>query len=174
MMKHIFIWALALLSTQASFAQQTVNTASSTVKFEISNWSIKTVEGTFSGMTGIFNLNTNDLANSNFNVCIDAATINTENEQRDEHLKTDDFFDVEKYPNICFKSTSITKSDNGYTTTGTLTMHGVSKKVNIPFTYNNNTFTGTLEIDRTDFGVGSDGGFMVGEEVSLEIICVVK
>ncbi len=173
-MKHIFIWAIVLLSAQASFAQQTINTANSTVKFEISNWSVITVEGTFRGMKGTFNLNTSDLANSNFNICIDAASINTDNEQRDEHLKTDDFFDVEKYPNICFKSTSVTKSGKGYTTTGTLTMHGVSKKVSIPFTYNNNTFTGTLEIDRTDFGVGSDSGFMVGEEVSLEIICVVK
>ncbi len=173
-MKHIFIWILALLSAQASFAQPTINSANSLVKFEISNWSVKTVEGTFRGMKGTFNLNTNDLANSHFNVCIDAATINTKNEQRDEHLKTDDFFEVEKYPSICFKSTSITKSAKGYITTGTLTMHGVSKNVSIPFTYANKIFTGTLQINRVDFGVGSDGGFVVGEDVALEIICVMK
>jgi polyisoprenoid-binding protein YceI len=53
-------------------------------------------------------------------------------------------------------------------------MHGVSKEVRIPFTYTNNTLAGTLQIKRTDFGVGDDGGFMVGEEVELTIKAVLN
>jgi polyisoprenoid-binding protein YceI len=174
MMKNIFILAVAVLSTTFAVAQQTINSSESTVLFSISNWSIKTVEGSFTGMKGSIAFTPTDLTNSNFNVCMDAATVNTENEKRDEHLKTEDFFDVAKYPTICFTSTRIVKSEKGYVATGTLTMHGVSKEVRIPFTYTNKTLEGTLQIKRTDFGVGDDGGFMVGEEVELTIKAVLN
>jgi polyisoprenoid-binding protein YceI len=174
MYKNIFIASIALLSAHFSSAQQTIDAAASKVKFEISNWSISTVEGTFGGMTGTVNINSEDLGNSKIDVCIDAKTVNTENEKRDEHLREEDFFHVEKFPTICFTSTSITTSPEGYIAKGTLTMHGESKEITIPLTYSNNTYNGKLTIDRTEFGVGSDSGFMVGKEVSLEIISVIK
>lgn len=174
MVKNIFIFSAILLINQFLYSQQTINASSSKVNFEISNMGFKTVEGSFSGMSGTVNFQPSNLNNSTLEVCIDAKTVDTDNETRDEHLSKEDFFYVEKYPSICFKSTSISKSETGYLAKGTLTMRGVSKEVSIPFTYSNNTFNGSLEIDRTNYKVGSDGGFMVGKTVQLTIICALN
>ncbi|UTW61232.1 YceI family protein [bacterium SCSIO 12741] len=173
MIKNMLILSIALLGFNFAIAQNSVKTSDSKVNFEISNMGFKTVDGNFTGMTGTINFNPQNLPASSFDVCIDASTVNTENEKRDHHLKEEDFFHVEKYPKICFKSSSIAKSGESFTVTGTLTMHGVSKTVTIPFTYSDSTFKGKLTIDRYDYKVGSDGGFMVGREVMLEIICVI-
>lgn len=86
-----------------------------------------TVEGTFGGMKGTFNFSPNDLENSNFDICIDAKTVNTGNNKRDDHLRTADFFNVEVYPEICFQASNFVKTSDGYIAKGTLKMHGVSK-----------------------------------------------
>lgn len=159
---------------QLVYAQESINASKSIVNFEVSNMGFKTVEGTFSGMSGLLKFNPEDPVNAVFKVCVDAKTVNTGNKKRDEHLRTDDFFHVEKFPSICIKSKQINKTSNGYTLDGTLIMHGVSKEVSIPFTYSDKTFSGKVTIDRTDFNVGSDGGFMVGQDVELEIVCVLN
>ncbi|MDW7693023.1 YceI family protein [Flammeovirgaceae bacterium SG7u.111] len=151
-----------------------MNSSKSKVKFEVSNLAFNTVEGTFTDMIGTVKFSEEDFSNSYFNVCIAAKSVNTENDTRDEHLRTEDFFHVEKYPNICFKSSSIKKTANGYTAIGKLTMHGITKEVNIPFTFISNTFSGSLTLDRTDYNVGSDRSFMIGKEAKLEIICVIN
>ena len=110
-----------------------------------------------------------------FNICIDVATINTKNKKRDAHLLDPDFFDVDTYPTVCFVSTSVTKNDTGYSTTGNMTIHGVTKEVTIPFTFTNNTFTGDIVINRFDYDLGKDYGTMrVGTEATITIICVVN
>ena len=173
MKRSIFLIASLLVGFIAN--AQTIDSNNSVVNFGISNMKWKTVEGTFSGMKGTIDFDENNLQNSSFNVCIDAATVNTKNEKRDAHLKNEDFFDVEKYPEICFTSSSIEKSSEGYLTKGTLTMHGVSKPVEINFTYTDNTFVGELTINRFDYKVGEGTNtFMVGEEATLEIICKLK
>ncbi|MCB0388751.1 MAG: YceI family protein [Winogradskyella sp.] len=156
------------------FQNQTIDQNRSEVNFKINNLLINTVDGTFKNMTGTFNFNPEDLENSNFNICIDAATINTDNDKRDEHLRSADFFNVEKYPEICFTSTAIEKKDNAYITTGNLSMHGVTKTVQIPFEFSNNTFKGHFELERMDYNIGEDTGtFMVGSTAKITITCVV-
>ena len=167
------ILILSLGFVHVSFAQS-IDSEASKVTFEISNMGFNTVEGTFSGMSGIVQFDTEDLANSRFDVCIKAESVNTGNDTRDRHLRKENFFHVEQHPSICFQSSSISQNADGFLAKGTLSMRGVSKEVSIPFSYSNNTFTGTLSLERGDYDVGPKGGMMVGKTVELEIICVVK
>jgi len=172
LIKKGLIVAIAILVTMPLQAQ-TIDAQKSKANFSVSNMRWMTVEGNFSGMKGNINFNEADPASSSFNVCLDAATVNTENKKRDDHLRNADFFHVDKYPEICYASTSITKTGKGYETNGNLTMHGVTKSVKIPFTYSNGKFTGKLKISRYDYEVGKDTGtFMVGEDIKIEIIAV--
>lgn len=151
---------------------QNIDTDKSEVKFKISGGGIFTVKGNFIGMKGDFNFNESDVSNSSFDICIDSKTLNTKNEKRDDHLHSADFFDVDKYPTICYQSTSVSKTSDGYKTAGELTIHGVTKTVEIPFTFKNNTFEGDIEINRFDYKIGEDYGTMrVGETADVTIIC---
>ena len=154
---------------------QTIITEKSTANFSIKNLAINTVKGNFGGMKGEINFDKENLSESSFDVCIDANSINTGNNKRDEHLRKEDFFDVEKYPTICFSSTNIVNTKMGYTARGNLTLHGVTKEVAIPFIIKGSTFIGNIEILRKDFGVGADyGGFTVGKTVKIEIVCLTE
>lgn len=172
-MKKIKLAFITLCMAQLSFAQ-TIDVEKSEVSFEISNMKWKTVEGTFKGMTGEVIFDKNNLNNSSFNVSINPSSINTENKTRDKHLKNKDFFEVSTYTTINFKSKSIAKTASGYITKGTLTMHGISKEIEIPFVYENNQLKGTFNLNRLDFGIGPKGGFMSGKEVIITILCVLK
>lgn len=175
-MKNLrLIISLCLLSVFSITNAQTINTEKSKVTFEIGNMKINTVKGSFHGMKGTVVFNKLDLSNSTFNVCIDASTVDTENEKRDNHLRTEDFFNVEKYPVICFNSESIRKTSKGYVTRGKLTMHGVTKTVDIPFTFDKITFKGKIKLNRLDFNVGNNTStFMVSNEVVISIFCTVN
>ncbi len=105
---------------------------------------------------------------------IDAASLNTNNAKRDNHLKSPDFFDVAKYPMIRFASTRVKMQGSQLVVTGNLTMHGVSKTVSIPFKVakgkngagvDTTTYKGKLTIDRNDYGIGTDS---IAAKISLE------
>lgn len=153
---------------------QSIDTDQSIITFSVSNMKLNTVKGTFTGMMGDVIFNPNDLPSSKFDVCIDAKSIDTGNAKRDKHLRNEDFFEVETYPQICFKSSTITKTSDGYKVKGMLTMHGVSKTVEIPFTYNSKQLIGDIKLNRLDYKVGGSGGFMVGKEITIQIKCVLK
>lgn len=154
---------------------QTINPSKSKISFEISNMLINTVEGTFSGMKGTVIFSEKDWSAAQFDVCIDAASVNTDNQSRDEHLRSVDFFDTAKYPDICFKSSTISKAAGGYVVQGSLTMRGITKDVNIPFAFSDNVLSGILNINRLDYKVGEDTGTaMVGDEVKITIICALN
>lgn len=113
-------------------------------------------------------------------VSIDAASIDTHNVKRDEHLMSPDFLDVKKYPKITFVSESISQSGNTVTVTGTFDLHGHKKKVTIPFKkasgkngagVDTTAFKGTLQINRNDYGVGSSN---VAAKISLEDTVVLE
>lgn len=166
------ILALTIISNVGLFAQS-INSAESKAAFTATNMRWMEVEGTFTGLNGEIKFDEANLGESSFNVCLDAASVNTENQKRDDHLRNADFFDVEKYPTICFQSSSISSSKNGFVTNGTLEMHGVSNDVSIEFTHNNGTFVGDLKLKRYDYGVGADTGtFMVGNEIIIKITAV--
>jgi polyisoprenoid-binding protein YceI len=123
------------------------------------NYSIKfdggDPSGEFKGLKGTVNFDPDDLASSRFDVSIDVATINTGNGMKNTHAKSAMWFDAEKYPTIKFTSASITKSDAGYEAKGILDMHGVQKEITIPFTFNNNVFTGSFQINRLDYNINT-------------------
>ena len=107
-------------------------------------------------------------------VTIDVASIDTQNQKRDDHLKSPDFFDAKKHPTITFASTSIRKKGNQLIVKGNLTMHGKTKPVTIPFKVakgkngagvDTTTYKGKLTIDRNAFGIGTDS---IAAKISLE------
>jgi polyisoprenoid-binding protein YceI len=135
----------------------------------------KTVNGSFGGMKGEVNFKPADLENSSFNVCISANTVDTGLKLRDKQLNKDEFFHTEVYPNICFASSRIFKTTEGYVTRGVLSIHEISREVEIPFTFENNTFRGSLSLDRLDYKLGEK---FTPKKMALmakvEIVCVLK
>lgn len=111
--------------------------------------------GEFKGLKGTISFDPANLTSSKFSTSIDVNTINTGNGMKNGHAKSDKWFDAAKYPAITFNSSSITKTSDGYLATGTLDMHGVQKEVSIPFTFNNNVFEGTFEINRMDYNINT-------------------
>jgi polyisoprenoid-binding protein YceI len=174
MKKISFIISLVILSINLTNAQ-TLNTEESIVNFTITKMGGKTVEGTFGGMKGEILFEETDLASSSFKVSIDVTTVNTESNKRDKDLQKEKYFFVEEYPVILFESGSIKKTDEGFLTTGKLTMRGVSKEVEIPFTYKDGKFTGKFKVNRFDYKIAEEVKTKtVGEIASMEIIAVVN
>lgn len=164
-----------VLTAIVSINAQSINTEKSVVNFTTKGMFGKEVTGTFTGMKGQVQFDESNLAGSGFDVTIDAGSIFTDNKKRDNHLKTEDFFEVETYLEIRFKSQSVEKTSDGYVTKGEITMHGVSHPASIAFTYANNTLKGTLEINRFDYKIGEDiKTKMVAELAQVEIICVLN
>ena len=169
-LSYLFTFAMVLIfcSSQA----QNIDESKSVVQFEISNMKFKTIEGTFKGMKGNVRFDPNQLDQASIEVCLDAASVDTENEKRDEHLRKEDFFHTSKFPSICFSSSNVMKKDNAYIATGTLSLHGIIKEVAITFNEIPNGLVGSFSINRLDFAVGEETGtFMVGNEVLLKITC---
>ncbi|TYB79381.1 YceI family protein [Bizionia myxarmorum] len=174
MKNHLFSVICFLTLSTFTFSQ-TINSEKSVVDFNIKAGGIFNVNGTFTEMQGTFNFEEAAVENACFDICINAKTINTENNKRDTHLRSDDFFAIENYPSICYKSDSVSKLKDGFSTTGNLTIHGVTKTVIIPFSYKNNVFKGEIEINRFDYNIGDDyGSWRVGETASVIITCIIN
>ncbi len=171
--------ALAALPALAQDAY-TIDPVHSEVSFKIRHLLAKT-SGRFTKFSGTIKVDPADMAKSSVEVTIDAASINTDNEKRDTHLKTPDFFDVAKYPTITFKSTSVKEVAKGkLEVTGDFTLHGVTKQITIPIT-NAGTqpgmqpgtvvagfVDGTVTINRNDFGIKAYPGAL-GEDVVISL-----
>jgi polyisoprenoid-binding protein YceI len=142
------------------------------------------VRGAFNEFEGSGYLDGDNPANSKVSVRIQAKSIDTRNEQRDGHLRSNDFFDMENYPEITFESTEARQlDDTGFQLTGDLTIKGVTKPVTVDFTFEGATidpwgnqrigFDGSTTINRKDWGVTWNapleaGGVLVSEKVTLE------
>lgn len=170
-----YLLALFIASAAFKLQAQSIDQSKSQVSFEVDNMGIRSVEGLFTGIKGNITFNPTNLSNASFDVCIDASSINTENTKRDNHLKNEDFFQVDSFPTICFKSKSIVKSKEGYNVTGDLTMLGSTLEITFPFTYSSNSLKASFGLERLDFGLGIDyGSFMVGKTVEINISCYLK
>jgi len=169
------------LSFKAGEATSTWNLDKNHAKlgFTITHMMVSDVEGWFKTFDAKITSSKEDFSDAVVEMTADVNSINTDNEQRDKHLKTADFFDVAKYPSITFKSTSFKKMDDkNYKVTGELTMHGVKKIIEL-LAYcrtttnpkNNMSIAGfkiTGTIKRTDFGIGSSmPTAMLGDEVAI-------
>jgi polyisoprenoid-binding protein YceI len=129
----------------------------------------RSTDGTFSGLDGVVIFSPDDLSNAVIDVSVDAKTIDTGMKKKDEHARSSDWLNAEKYPKITFKSSSFTKSENGYLVSGSLTLHGITKEVSIPFLFENDVFSGSFTINRSDYGVTGSGmkAKFVGEEIEI-------
>jgi polyisoprenoid-binding protein YceI len=145
---------------------------------------VSSVEGRFKEASAKVNLDDADLTKSEVAVDINAASIDTGDAKRDDHLKSPEFFDAKKFPKVSFKSTKIVKAGAGYKLTGNLTIRDVTKAVTLDATlsapvktpWGNHARAARLsgKVKRSDFGLKWNkaleaGGFVIGEEVTLNV-----
>jgi polyisoprenoid-binding protein YceI len=190
-MKKITLFIAAMVLAFGVNAQSTkwnFDNSHSSVAFAVSHMVVSDVEGSFKKFTGNVTSDKADFTDAKIDFTIDVASINTDNVDRDNHLKSDDFFNAEKFPTITFVSKSFTKlKDNKYKLVGNMTMRGVTRSVTLEVTYGGtitdpykNTRAGfkiTGKINRKDFGVNwskamETGGLVVGDDV--EFTCRVE
>jgi polyisoprenoid-binding protein YceI len=185
MKKIIFTLALFLSFTSLLLAGKTykIDPAHTRIGFAVKHMVIATVRGNFKEFSGEIVYDEADITKSSVNVKIMTASIDTDNEKRNNHLRSNDFFNAEEFPEITFVSKKIMESENGYVAVGDLTIRDVTKEVELPFEITGKLETegGTrigihaeLEINRFDFNVKWDrtldtGGLVVGKEVKIEI-----
>jgi polyisoprenoid-binding protein YceI len=156
-----------------SFGQVKPQTVTkSSVTFHIKNLGI-TVDGLFAGFKGDIKFDPANLTGSLIEASVETNTIDTDNGTRNDHLKSDSYFDVAKYPVITMKSTAFKhKTGNSYSGTFNLTIKDVTKSVEIPFTYtetgNTASFKGNLQVERTDYGVGGKS-LVMSDDVKIDI-----
>ncbi len=175
------ILALAAPLALAQASTWTSDPAHSEVDFSIKHLSISNVHGRFGKVAATLHLNEADIAKSSVTATIDTSTVDTGEPQRDTHLKSADFFDVEKFSTATFTSTSVVKSATGLTVTGNFTLHGVTKPVVLEVEgpsgpilgmdkKPHSGFSATTTISRTAFGIGTKfPEAIVGDEVKLTI-----
>ena len=162
-----------------------IDPSHSQANFTIKHMMIAKVHGGFDKISGTFNYDAENPSKSNVDVTIDVSSINTREAQRDAHLKSADFFDIEKYPIIAFKSTRTEKNGNDLKIIGNLTIHGVTNLVTLnvegpseelkdPWENTKIGASATTKISRKDYGLTWNaaleaGGLLVGDDVNISI-----
>ncbi len=163
----------------------TVDTAHSEIGFSVKHMMISKVKGSFASYDATVEADEKDLQGALIDFKIDVASINTNNEDRDNHLRSADFFDAENHPHITFKANEIAKKgDDEYELTGDLTMKGVTRPATFEVEYGGTgvnpwgvevvAFSGEGKVNRKDFGLTwnqalETGGVMVGEDIKLNL-----
>jgi polyisoprenoid-binding protein YceI len=176
--------ALFLGSAALAADNYTMDPVHTNVAFSVKHMVVSTVHGRFNDVSGNIIFDATAPAKCSVKVDIKAASVDTANLKRDQHLRTADFFDVTKFPDISFESKKVVKRGGGYEVTGMLSIKGVSKEVTFPF-----TLTGpitdimgkprlgaeaALTINRQDYGITwnktlDNGGLLVGNDVKIEL-----
>lgn len=178
-MRSLFFALILMLGSLNLQAQQMqpVNNQS-VIKFQINNFGLANT-GYLSNPKGVIIFNKADVASAKFDVSVPLSTINTDNEKRDRHLRSADFFDEAKFPVIRIASTSIEKGKkaNTYMFNGTLTIKDITRPIKFGFTVleeNGTTnFEGGFKINRLDFGVGKESATM-GDDVNISLKIAAK
>lgn len=163
----------------------TIDPSHSTAEFTVRHMMITNVKGRFGKLEGTVEYDPAHPELTKFDATIDAASIDTRDEKRDGHLRSADFFDVEKYPTLTFTSKEIKKTDDGFVATGDLTMRGVTRTVTLeiegPTEPNKDPWGGTrigasahAKLNRKDWGLNWNaaleaGGVLVGETVKITL-----
>jgi len=175
-----------LATPQTSTTTWSIDPSHSVAEFKVKHMMISNVKGQFAKVSGTLSLDESELANSRVETVIEASSIETRDAQRDTHLKSADFFDVQKFPTLSFKSTRITiVRDGELAVAGDLTIRGVTR--NVTFTVEGPTppakdpwgntrvaVSATTKINRKDFGLTwnaalETGGILVGDEVTITL-----
>ena len=176
----------AIATPQTAISTWKLDPAHSVAEFKVKHMMISNVKGQFSGISGELFFDEAELTNSHVEVSVAADSINTRDAQRDAHLKSADFFHVEKFPTLEFKSTRITRNGDGeLALAGELTIHGVTRRVvfNVegpapaakdPWGNTRLGLSATTKINRKDFGLTwntalETGGILVGDDVTITL-----
>jgi polyisoprenoid-binding protein YceI len=161
-----------------------IDVAHSAVHFYVRHMIISKVHGRFAKWSGALTLDPKDLARSSVEVHIDAASIDTQVADRDTHLRSPDFLDVAKFPELTFRSKRVEQAGEGWRVVGDLTLHGVTREVALeaefagtgkdPWGNERAGFSARTSLDRRDFGLKwnaalETGGVLVGEKVEIAI-----
>lgn len=173
------------MTTETKTTTWTIDPAHTQAGFKVKHMMIATVRGRFTDLSGTLELDEEDWTRSKVSVEIDAASIDTREEDRDAHLRSGDFLDVETHPEITFESASIEEvGDDRYTVRGDLTIRGETRPVDLdvevegrgrdPWGGERIGFAATTKIDRRDFGLTwnkalETGGVLVGQEVEITL-----
>jgi polyisoprenoid-binding protein YceI len=162
----------------------TIDAAHTNVEFSVRHLMIATVKGRFADVQGTVTMDEADPTGTEIDVTIGAASIDTRVPQRDEHLRSADFFDVASYPTLTFRSRSVRREGDTFKVTGELTIRGVTRDVVLdvvsqgrqadPWGRQRAGFEATARIKRSDFGLTWNqaleaGGVMVGDEVKISV-----
>lgn len=188
MRKIAGLLVLALLVAAGASAQAepwAIDRGHSAASFSVRHLGVSTVRGTFTNITGTILIDDKNIANSSVDVAIDATTVNTQNERRDLHLKSADFFDVEKYAVMTFKSKKVESAGAGrLRVTGDFTLHGMTKEIVLevenltpatamPRGGPKRGASATTKINRRDFGLVwgtvTEGIAQVSDDVNIII-----
>jgi len=173
-------------ATQPSTTTWQIDPVHTTAEFKVRHMMITNVKGQFTGVKGVLTLAENDVTKSHVEASIEAASLNTREPDRDAHLKSADFLDVEKFPSLTFVSTGITRvSEDEVKVEGDLTIHGVTRRVTFsvegptppakdPWGNNRIGFSAQTKINRGEFGLTwntalETGGILVGDEVTITL-----
>jgi polyisoprenoid-binding protein YceI len=176
------------MSTTTATAVTTwnIDPVHSVAEFKVKHMMISNVKGQFTGISGVLSLDEADITKSSIEATIDAASVNTRDAQRDGHLKSADFFDVETFPTLGFKSTHVARTADGeLAIDGELSIHGVTRKATFavegpsapgkdPWGNTRIGLSATTKINRKDFGLTwnsalETGGVLVGEEITITL-----
>ena len=176
---------MGFIANPVAAKEYEVDSAHSKIGFSVTHLQLSEVEGRFNDFSGKFDWNADNPASSSLTFTARTDSVNTDNAKRDSHLKTDDFFAADKYPELKFESTKIEKlSGERYNVTGNLTAHGVTKKISVPATIKGPVdlfgdgkqslgFRATFKINRIDYGIGAGwkGGSdkVVGHDVFITV-----
>jgi polyisoprenoid-binding protein YceI len=162
-----------------------IDLSHSTAEFSVRHMMITNVKGRFGKFEGTVEYDPARPELSSFEATIEAASIDTRDEKRDAHLRSPDFFDVEKFPTLTFKSREVKKTEDGFTAAGDLTMHGITKPITLeiegptaphadPWGNTRIGATAHAKINRKDWGLNWNaaleaGGVLVGETVKITL-----
>jgi polyisoprenoid-binding protein YceI len=169
-MRRIFLFLSVIILATAAKAQFKPTDQGSAVQFKIKNLGFS-VNGSFTGLQGNIQFDPVHPEQCSFDVSVDAASVNTDNSMRDDHLRKDNYFDVKTYPRIRFKSTKILPSNKvgAFVISGKLTIKNTTKDISFPFSATASQtgyiFKGTFRINRKDFQVG--GSSIISDELEL-------
>jgi len=181
---YITLFLLSITFSGITAGNYTIDKSHSVIGFEVNHMVISKVSGKFADFTSTLTFDKNNLDNFAIETIVKIESVSTENEKRDHHLKSDDFFNVQKFPEMIFKSSKIEKTENGYIAHGSLTIRDVTKNIALPF-----KITGTItdpwgnsrigieastEINRQEYNVKwsksmDAGGLVVSDEVTIKI-----
>jgi len=177
--------ATASLAASAQVSKWQIDPAHSEADFSIRHMGISNVHGHFGNLNGTLTLDEKDITKSEVNATIDIGTVDTGVAQRDTDLKSAEFFEVDKYPQMSFVSKSLTNNNGQQELTGDLTIHGVTKSVTLaldgpskeqldPYGKTRRAFSATTTIRRQDFGLVwkgtlKSGDAVIGDDVKVEL-----